>query len=155
MGVTDDEGYIHVDWNMRVMGHERIYAIGDSVSFAGPKMGHMAVRQGEVAATNLAAEIEGHEPVSHYSHEMRFVIDEIGSDSLYLHKDIWATHRQTWRRFLMKSRTNKLCCSPTLLPRALVAQNLHKSRSATQLLSLRKVRLVCVRQPAQNSWEHR
>jgi NADH dehydrogenase FAD-containing subunit len=64
MGVTDPEGYIHVDWNMRVVGHERIYAVGDCVSFEGPKMGHMAVRQGEVAATNLAAEIEGREPIS-------------------------------------------------------------------------------------------
>jgi hypothetical protein len=51
-------------------------------------MGHMAVRQGEVAAANLAAEIDGHEPVSHYIHEMRSVI-ESGSDSLYVHKDLW------------------------------------------------------------------
>ena len=98
MGVTDEEGYIHVDWNMRVMGHERIYAVGDCVSFTGPKMGHMAVRQAEVAAANLAAEIEGHEPISHYFHEMRFVIDEIGSDSLYLHKDIWTDEPATVRQ---------------------------------------------------------
>lgn len=89
MGVTDQEGYIQVDWNMRVMGHNRMYAVGDCVNFVGPKMGHMAVRQAEVAAANLAAAIEGHEPISHYSHEMRFVIDEIGSDSLYLYKDLW------------------------------------------------------------------
>ena len=50
-------------------------------------MGHMAVRQAEVAAKNLAAEIDGRAPVSHYQHEMRFVIDEIGNESLYLHKD--------------------------------------------------------------------
>lgn len=95
LGVTDDEGYIHVDWNMRVMGHERIYAVGDCVAFSGPKMGHMAVRQAEVAATNLAAAIEGHEAISHYVHEMRVVIDEIGSDSLYLHKDIWTDEPAT------------------------------------------------------------
>ena len=89
LGITDDEGYIHVDWNMRVRGHKQMYAVGDCVSFVGPKMGHMAVRQAEVAAVNLVAEIEGHEPISHYSHEMRFVIDEIGSDSLYLHKNLW------------------------------------------------------------------
>ena len=89
LGVTDNDGYIHVDSNMRVKGHERLYAIGDCVAFSGPKMGHMAVRQAEVAATNLAAEIEGSEPTSQYIHEMKFVIDEIGGDSLYLHKDIW------------------------------------------------------------------
>ena len=98
LGVTDEEGYIHVDPTMRVVGHDRIYAAGDCVNFAGPKMGHMAVRQGEVAATNLAAEVEGHEPVTHYVHEMRFVVDEIGSDSLYLHKGLWSDEPATVRQ---------------------------------------------------------
>ena len=98
MGVTDDEGYIHVDSTMRVSGHERIYAVGDCVSFSGPKMGHMAVRQAEVAAMNLAAEIAGREKVSHYIHQMKFVIDEAGSDSLYLHKDIWTDEPATVRQ---------------------------------------------------------
>jgi sulfide:quinone oxidoreductase len=89
LGVTDNEGYIHVDAKMRVAGHERIYAVGDCVSFSGPKMGHMAVGQAEVAATNLAAEIEGRKPVAEYVHEMRFVIDEAGRDGLYLQKEIW------------------------------------------------------------------
>lgn len=95
MGVTDDDGYINVDWTMRVVGHERIYAVGDCVNFAGPKMGHMAVRQAEVAAANLAAEIDGHEAISHYFHEMQFVIDGIGGDSLYVHKDIWTDEPAT------------------------------------------------------------
>ncbi len=95
MEVKDDEGYVKVDQSMRVIGHERIYAVGDCVSFTGPKMGHMAVRQGEVAAANLAAELRGHEPVSEYVHEMRFVIDEIGSESLYLQKDLWTDEPAT------------------------------------------------------------
>jgi hypothetical protein len=49
----------------------------------------MAVRQGEVASANLAAEVAGNAPVSHYSHEMKLVIDDFGSDSIYLHKDMW------------------------------------------------------------------
>ncbi len=87
-GITNDEGYINVDSAMRVAGHERMYAAGDCLAFSGPKMGHMAVRQGEVAAANLAAEIAGREPVSQYSHEMRLIIED-GSDSIYMHKDIW------------------------------------------------------------------
>ena len=89
LGATNHEGYINVDGTMRVVGHEGIYAVGDCVNFEGPKMGHMAVRQGDVAAANLAAEIQGHEPVSRYTHEMRLVIDDSGSDSIYLHKNIW------------------------------------------------------------------
>ena len=90
VGITNNAGYINVDSAMRVTGIERMYAVGDCVNFDGPKMGHMAVRESEVAAANLAAEINGNAPVAHYSHEMKFVIDEFGSDSIYLHKDLWS-----------------------------------------------------------------
>jgi sulfide:quinone oxidoreductase len=87
--ITNREGYINVDSAMRVIGIPRIYAIGDSVNFGGPKMGHMAVRQAEVAATNLVAEVNGLPPISNYFHEMRLVIDAGGSDSMYVSKDLW------------------------------------------------------------------
>ena len=96
-GITN-EAYINVDWSMRVVGVEGMYAVGDCVNFSGPKMGHMAVRQAEVAAANLAAEIRGGEPVTHYDHEMKLVIDEGAGDSLYLHKDIWTNEPGTVRQ---------------------------------------------------------
>jgi sulfide:quinone oxidoreductase len=96
--VTDKDGYIPVDSTMRVLGHERVYAVGDCVGFSGPKMGHMAVRQGEIAAANLVAEIKGQESTFHYSHELRFVIDEAGGTGLYLHKDIWTNDAATVRQ---------------------------------------------------------
>lgn len=89
MGTTNHAGYVMVDSSMHVAGHEGIYAVGDCVNFSGPKMGHMAVRQGEVAAANLAAEIEGNVPVAHYSHEVKLVIDDSGADSIYLRKNLW------------------------------------------------------------------
>jgi len=98
VGITNDEGYIQVDSTMRVAGHERTYAVGDCVNLDGPKMGHMAVRQAEVAAANLAAEIDDHGPVSHYQHELRFVMDGVGGDSLYLHKDLWTPEPATVRQ---------------------------------------------------------
>jgi NADH dehydrogenase FAD-containing subunit len=88
-GLADDEGYVRVDHTMRVLGAERMYAVGDAVYFSGPKMGHMAVRQAEVAAENLTAEIEGREPSAHYNHEITLVVDEGGKDTLYLHKNLW------------------------------------------------------------------
>lgn len=78
-----------VDRKMRVAEVERMYAVGDSVSFDGPKMGHMAVLQAEVAAANVLAEIEGREPQVEYNHEVNYVIDEGGADSIYLHKGLW------------------------------------------------------------------
>jgi sulfide:quinone oxidoreductase len=89
LGITNAEGYINVDETMRVVGHERIYAVGDCVNFSGPKMGHMAVRQGEVAATNVIAEIKGRLPEARYLHELKSVIEAGGNDNIYLHKDAW------------------------------------------------------------------
>src|SRR6185436_18238455 len=88
LGITSDDGYINVDWNMKVIGMERMYAAGDCVNFSGPKMGHLAVHQGEVAAANLAAEIAGHPPVAHYEHDLMAVID-LDGESIYFHKDLW------------------------------------------------------------------
>ncbi|MBS1809811.1 MAG: FAD-dependent oxidoreductase [Acidobacteria bacterium] len=88
-GITDPNGYIRVDRHMRATGAHRLYAAGDCVNFLGPKMGHMAVLQGMVAAANIAAEIEGHEPVARYNHELMLVIDEGGKDSIYLQKTLW------------------------------------------------------------------
>jgi sulfide:quinone oxidoreductase len=87
--LTDDEGYIGVDWAMRVQGVEHMYAIGDCVNFSGPKLGHMTVHQAEIAATNLALELKGIEPVAVYNHEVMLVIDEGGDESIYLHKGLW------------------------------------------------------------------
>lgn len=87
--ITDREGFIRVDRQMRVDGIKGMYAVGDAVNFEGPKMGHMAVRQAEVAAANLAEEIEGKEPSETYDHELMMVIDEGGRDSIYLHQKLW------------------------------------------------------------------
>jgi sulfide:quinone oxidoreductase len=97
-GLADREGYVRVDHTMRVLGAERLYAVGDAVYFSGPKMGHMAVRQAEVATDNLAAEIEGREPAARYSHEITLVVDEGGKDTVYLHKKLWGSDRRTVRQ---------------------------------------------------------
>jgi len=98
LGITDEEGYIGVDGAMRVQGVKRMYAVGDCVSFSGPKLGHMAVHQGEVAAANLAQEIKGLEPIATYNHELMLVIDEGGEDTIYLHKDLWVDEPATVRQ---------------------------------------------------------
>ena len=88
-GVTDAEGYVRVETTMRVPGVEGMYAAGDCVSFPGPKMGHMAVRQAEVAAENLAAEVSGRAILATYEHELTLVLETDGKDSIYLHRDLW------------------------------------------------------------------
>jgi sulfide:quinone oxidoreductase len=113
--ITDAEGYLPVDANMRVTGVERMYAVGDCVSLPGPKMGHMAVQQAEIAAENIAAEIAGRAVSAVYDHDLTLVLETDGKDSIYLHKDLrtddpakikqgrfwaWAKrgHEQYWMR---------------------------------------------------------
>ncbi len=90
-GLTDSQGFTHVDRSMRLRDVESAYAVGDCVNFSGPKMGHMAVRQAEVAAANMQAELEGRKPTARYSHEARFVIDTGDEDSIYLHQQLWSS----------------------------------------------------------------
>jgi hypothetical protein len=47
------------------------------------------VHQAEVAAANVALEIEGLEPLPVYEHQMMLVIEEGGGDTVYLHKGLW------------------------------------------------------------------
>ncbi|HKR58954.1 MAG TPA: FAD-dependent oxidoreductase [Pyrinomonadaceae bacterium] len=93
-GLTDSEGYVSVDEKMRVEGLERVYAAGDCVSFKGPKLGHMAVRQAEIVAENVAAEIQGRAPETNYDHEMMLVIDD-GNESIFVQKDLWSDEPAT------------------------------------------------------------
>ena len=89
LGITDDEGYLIVDHMMRVQGVENIYAAGDCVNFNGPKLGHMAVNQAEIAADNLADQIEGKSPKARYDHELMMIIDEGGGETIFLQKGLW------------------------------------------------------------------
>jgi len=93
LGISDSEGYINVENSMRVKGLDRVYAVGDCVNFSGPKLGHMAVQQAEVAANNLEREIHGKAPDAVYDHEMMLVIDEGAGETIYLHKGLWRDER--------------------------------------------------------------
>ena len=89
LGITDGEDYINVDEGMRVKGLANAYAIGDVTALPGPKLAHMAVREADVAAQNIAAELAGKVPASTYEHELAAIIDAGSSDSIFLHYGIW------------------------------------------------------------------
>jgi sulfide:quinone oxidoreductase len=89
LGIMDEADFIKVDGKMRVHDLANTYAVGDVVAFSGPKFAHMAVRQAEVAAANLAATIKGAETDAEYYHEIATVIDAGGADSIFLHYGVW------------------------------------------------------------------
>jgi sulfide:quinone oxidoreductase len=88
MGITDPDGFIRVNKNMQVDGVARLYAVGDCVSFPGPKMSYMALSQGEVAGANLAADVESREFQAEYDHKTMLALDQAGQDSI-LSKHFW------------------------------------------------------------------
>ena len=87
-GLTDEEGFVKVDQRMRARGAQGFYAVGDAVALPGPKMAHMAVRQAEVAAENVLAEIAGRTPAAEYVHEMSLVVDEGGEGTVHLRETL-------------------------------------------------------------------
>jgi sulfide:quinone oxidoreductase len=90
-----DNGYLNVDWSMRVINSERVYAAGDCVNFRGPKMAHVAVHQAEVAAANIELEINGLEPSVAYNHELMMVIDEGGPGTIFVKQDLGRSEPST------------------------------------------------------------
>lgn len=88
MGITDPDGFIRVNRNMKVDGVATLYAVGNSVSFPGPKMSYMAVSQGEVAGANVAAEVESREVQAEYDHKTMLALDEASQDSI-LSQHFW------------------------------------------------------------------
>jgi sulfide:quinone oxidoreductase len=87
--ITDDLKFVEVDEFMRVERMYDAYAVGDIVSFPGPKLAHIAVGQAQVAAANILSEIEGKEPTEIYYHDIATIIDQGGADSIYLHYGFW------------------------------------------------------------------
>ena len=91
LGFTDALDFVIVDNLLRVQNLEKVYAVGDIASFTGPKLAFMAVRQAQVAAENIASEIQGRVPVKTYQHDIALIVDEGGEAGIFLHYGIWQT----------------------------------------------------------------
>jgi len=77
-GLGDRNGWIPTDREtLRVVGHERVYALGDATDLPVSKHGAGAHMQAEVVARRVAAEIEGREPSWEYAGRV-FCLSEAG-----------------------------------------------------------------------------
>jgi NADH dehydrogenase FAD-containing subunit len=65
-GARDERGYLRVEETMRVVGQERVFALGD-LSDADRDMAGIASRQAEVVVANVRALINGEPPASTYT----------------------------------------------------------------------------------------
>ncbi len=79
-------GLIKADAHCRVEGMPAVYVVGDSGSFPGPdwmpKQAHMADLQGETAAENLLAELDGGNPQKTFKVELFCIVDSLDAGML-------------------------------------------------------------------------
>jgi len=87
--VTDISGFANVNKMMQVAGVEHVYAAGDITATPGPKFGYMAMRQGKVAAENIALQIAGEEPAVSYEHRIEWAIGELYTGPVFFHYGFW------------------------------------------------------------------
>jgi len=87
--VTDVSGFAKVNAMMQVTGVDHVYAAGDITAMPGPKFGYMAMRQGKVAAENIALQIAGEKPSVSYQHRIEWAIGEVYTSPVFFHYGFW------------------------------------------------------------------
>lgn len=79
-------GLVKADAQCRVEGLPAVYVVGDSGSFPGPdwmpKQAHMADLQGEAAAANILAELDGKIPQQTFKVELLCIVDSLDAGML-------------------------------------------------------------------------
>jgi len=82
-GMGDEKGFIPTDMTMRHLDYDNIFAAGDITALAQPKLGHIAIIQGAIAAASLLKELG--EDVSIPPHELEvFCIMNMGGNEATL-----------------------------------------------------------------------
>lgn len=86
--IADERGFVPVlPTTMRATHsrHYNIYAIGDCIALPGPKQGHLALMQAQIAAEHLAWRINQKGDVRAYLPEFKCVMDLGGGEGLYIY----------------------------------------------------------------------
>lgn len=73
----DEVGFVPTDENFRHLDYPNIFAIGDGAARTVPKLGHLAVAQGDTVASIIRAEITGSGKITSYEPEI-FCIMNMG-----------------------------------------------------------------------------
>ncbi|MGO0123510.1 NAD(P)/FAD-dependent oxidoreductase [Desulfothermobacter acidiphilus] len=87
-GLGDELGFVYTDLEMRHPLHRNIYAVGDVNARAIPKLGHLAVMQGKIAAASLLRELFGAGEVPPYRPEVFCIMDRGGHEASVILSDV-------------------------------------------------------------------
>lgn len=95
---TESRGWLQTEKDMRSVQYPDVYVTGSAVAFEGPKQAHTAMLQSEVAAHNLALELnDSSAPRQEYDHEMSCVLDLGKGQGLFVRRSLWSKQHQDLR----------------------------------------------------------
>ena len=80
----DDKGFIPTDAKMKHLDYKNIYAAGDITALAQPKLGHIAIIQGEVAAKEFMKELGEKVEVPAYKPEVFCIMNMGGAEAVMI-----------------------------------------------------------------------
>jgi len=87
-GLGDNLGFVYTDLEMRHPVYQNVYAVGDVNVRAIPKLGHLAVMQGKIAAASLVREIFRVGKVPPYRPEVFCIMNRGGHEASVILSDV-------------------------------------------------------------------
>ncbi len=86
-GVGDEKGFIPTDKQMRHLDYENIFAAGDIAALAQPKLGHIAIIEGAIAAATFMKEIGEDVEIPPHDLEVFCIMNMGGHDATLILSD--------------------------------------------------------------------
>lgn len=80
----DDKGFVPTGTNMKHLDHKDIYAAGDITALAQPKLGHIAIIQGEIAAKDFMKTLGEKIEVPAYEPEVFCIMNMGGAEAIMI-----------------------------------------------------------------------
>ncbi len=87
-GVGDEKGFIPTDTKMRHLDYPNIFAAGDITALAQPKLGHVAIIQGGIAAASLLKELGEDLEIPSHDLEVFCIMNMGGHDATLIASDV-------------------------------------------------------------------
>ena len=87
-GVGDEKGFIPTDTKMRHLDHPNIFAAGDIAALAQPKLGHVAIIEGAIAAASLLKDLGEDVEIPPHDLEVFCIMNMGGHDATLIASDV-------------------------------------------------------------------
>ena len=80
----DEKGFVPIDTSMKHLDYKNIYAAGDINALSQPKLGHIAIIQGEIAAKDFMKSLGENVEVPEYEPEVFCIMNMGGSEAVMI-----------------------------------------------------------------------